>query len=398
MPFPPAHRVATFGGTIFSDMSKLALELKAVNLGQGFPDFDGPETVKEAVQAALHAGQNQYAVGIGQPALRQAIAAHAQRFYQQTLNPETEITITSGATEGLFAAMQGLLNPGDEVILIEPCYDAYAPDVLMAGGVPRPITLRPNGQGENIEWQWDEAELRTAFNNRTRLIVLNTPHNPTGKVFSWAELALMAELCQHWNVIALTDEVYEHLTFDETPHVRLATLPGMAERTLTLSSLGKTFSFTGWKVGWSLGPPDLTSAVRRAHQWITFSTATPLQAAGVVALGLEDEFFTSFAREFQQKRDFMLGVLREVGFRVSVPRGTYFIMVDFSPLNFQGDDIAFAEWLIRQAGVAIIPPSVFYSTANKPLARHWARFAFCKKQATLEIAAERLRRLIETKP
>jgi len=393
MPFVPAHRVATFGATIFSHMSKLALELKAVNLGQGFPDFDGPEVIKEAAQAAMHAGQNQYAVGIGQPALRQAVAAHAQRFYQQTFNPETEITITSGATEALFAAIQGLVNPGDEVILIEPCYDAYAPDVQMAGGVPRPITLRPTPLAETIEWRWDEAELRAAFNNRTRLIILNTPHNPTGKVFSRAELALIAELCQQWNVIAITDEVYEHLTFDQTPHVRLATLPGMAERTLTLSSLGKTFSFTGWKIGWSLGPPDLTNAVRGAHQWMTFSTATPLQAAGVAALNLEDEFFTSFAREFQQKRDFMLGVLRAAGLQVSVPRGTYFIMADFSPLNFQGDDIAFAEWLIRQVGVAVIPPSVFYSAANKPLARHWARFAFCKKQETLEQAAERLRRL-----
>lgn len=391
MPFETSKRVANFGTTIFSEMSKLAVEHQAVNLGQGFPDFDGPEAVKEAARAAITAGQNQYAVGIGQPALRQAIATHAHRFYQQTVNPETEVTITSGATETLFAAIQGLVNPGDEVVVIEPFYDAYVPDITMAGGVPRFVPLRPTANGE---WNFDEAELRAAFNNRTRLILFNTPHNPTGKVFTRAEMELIAELCQQWNVIAVTDEVYEHLTFDGVRHLRLATLPGMAERTITISSLGKTFSFTGWKIGWSIAPPDLTSAVRRAHQWITFATSTPMQAAGAVALGLGDEFFTSFALDFQQKRDYALDILRAVGFRVSVPRGTYFIMADFSLLSFQGNDVDFAKWLIREIGVVVIPPSVFFSEAHKSLAHHWARFAFCKKPETLALAAERLRRLI----
>jgi N-succinyldiaminopimelate aminotransferase len=391
MPFLPAHRVANFGTTIFSEMSKLAAEHQAVNLGQGFPDFDGPEAVKEAARAAITAGQNQYAVGIGQPALRQAIAAHAHRFYHQTVNPETEITVTSGATETLFAAIQGLVNPGEEVVVIEPFYDAYVPDITMAGGVPRCVPLRPTASGE---WLLDGDELRAAFSNRTRLMLFNTPHNPTGKVFTRAEMDLIAELCQQWNVIAITDEVYEHLTFDGVPHVRLATLPGMAERTLTISSLGKTFSFTGWKIGWSIAPPDLTSAVRRAHQWITFATSTPMQVASTVALNLGDEFFSNFKLDFQQKRDYVLDVLRATGFRVSVPRGTYFIMADFSPLGFQGNDVEFAKWLIREIGVVVIPPSVFFSEAHKPIAYNWARFAFCKKPETLAQAAERLRRLV----
>ena len=270
MPSKIARRVSTFSTTIFAEMSRLAIEHQAINLGQGFPDFDGPNPVKEAAMAAIRAGDNQYAVGIGQPALRRAIAAHSQRFYGQTFDPDTEITVTSGATEALFAATMGLVNPGDEVIFFEPFYDSYVPNVIMAGGVPRFVPLRPP------DWSFDPAELTTAFNERTRLIVINTPHNPTGKVYTEAELKLIADECQKWGVTALTDEVYEHIVFEGARHVRLAQLPGMAERTLTLSSHGKTFSFTGWKLGWALGSPDLTQGVRRAHQWITFASATPL--------------------------------------------------------------------------------------------------------------------------
>jgi N-succinyldiaminopimelate aminotransferase len=389
-----AHRVSTFGTSIFAEMSRLAVERKAINLGQGFPDFDGPEAVKAAAVAAIGAGDNQYAVSNGQPALRRAIAAHSQRFYGQSFDPETEITVTSGATESTFSAILGLVNPGDEVIIFEPFYDSYVPDVLMAGGVPRFVPLyAPTDQ--QADWHFDSDELAAAFNPATRLIVLNTPHNPTGKVFSSHELARIAALCLEWDVLALCDEVYEHLVYDGLRHQRLAQQPGMAGRTLTISSLGKTFGLTGWKVGWVLAQPTLTAAVRAAHQFVTFATATPLQAAGAAALALDDEYFQSLAQSYQARRDFLLGVLREMGLRVSVPSGTYFIMTDFTPLGIEGvnDDVGFCRWLIENLGVAAIPPSAFYCDAHKSLGRNWVRFAFCKRRETLEAAALRLKGL-----
>lgn len=378
-----AHRVSTFGNTIFAEMTQLARAHRAINLAQGFPDFDGPEAVKDAAIAALRGGDNQYAQGIGQPALRHAIAAHARRFYGQSLDPDTDITVTSGATEGLFACILGLVNPGDEVIVLEPAYDSYIPNILMAGGVPRCVPLRAPG------WAFDPAELAAAFNPRTRLILLNTPHNPTGRVFTRDELICIANLCQQWNVIAISDEVYEHLVFEGAHHVRLATLPGMAERTLTVSSLGKTFSFTGWKVGWVLGPAALTLGPRRAKQFITFATATPLQAAAALALGLDDTYFRDFAADFQAKRDYLLAGLTAAGLPALQPDGTYFIMADLTPLGWH-DDVAFCRWLTTEVGVAAIPPSAFYSPEHKHLGRGWARFAFCKTHATLEQALDRL--------
>jgi len=411
----PAHRVASFGATIFAEMSRLAAEHRAINLGQGFPDFDGPEPVKEAAIAAIRAGDNQYAVSSGQPALRRAIAGHVQRFYGQTCDPETEITVTSGATEGLFSTILGLVNPGDEVIIFEPFYDAYVPNTLMAGGVPRFVPLRPSTTGraphlehpersreaaqskdaspdETIEWSFDPDELAAAFNDRTRLIIVNTPHNPTGKVYSEAELQIIADLCQKWDVIALSDEVYEHIVFDGVKHARLAQQPGMAERTLTISSHGKTFSFTGWKIGWVLAPPDLTRGLRQAHQFVTFASGTPFQAAAVAALGLDDEYYQSLIANYQIKRDFLANALRESGLKVSLPQGTYFIMADFTPLSHT-DDVEFCRWLTTEIGVAAIPPTAFYSDEHKHIGRSWARFAFCKQMETLEKAAERLKRL-----
>lgn len=387
MPFSSAARVATFGTTIFAEMSRLAAEHQAVNLGQGFPDFDGPQAVKDAAIAAIRAGDNQYAVSSGQPALRRAIATHVERFYGQRYDPDSEITITSGATEGLFAASVGLVNPGEEVIIFEPFYDAYLPNTLMAGGVPRCVPLRAP------DWAFDPDELSAAFNDRTRLILINTPHNPTGKVFTEAELKFIADLCQKWNVIAISDEVYEHIVFTGATHTRLAQLPGMAERTLTISSHGKTFSFTGWKIGWVLAPADLTLAVRRAHQFVTFASSTPFQAAATVALGLEDEYYHALAADYQTKRDYLATVLHAAGLRVSVPDGTYFIMADISALG-HGDDVAFCRWLTTEIGVAAIPPSAFYTNEHKHLARHYARFAFCKKMGTLEQAAERLQKIV----
>jgi N-succinyldiaminopimelate aminotransferase len=391
---PVVNKYASFGTSVFAEMSRLAVEHQAINLGQGFPDFDGPEAVKDAAIAAIRAGDNQYAVSAGQPALRRAVAAHAQRFYGQAVDPDREVTVTSGATEALFAAMLALVSPGDEVIVFEPFYDSYVPDVLMAGGVPRFVPLRaPATPG--AEWTYDADELAGAFNDRTRLLLLNTPHNPTGKVFSPAELAHIAALCQQWDVLVITDEVYEHLVYPGAAHCRLALLPGMVERTLTVSSHGKTFGFTGWKVGWVIAAPELTAAVRRVHQFVTFATSTPFQAAAAAALALGDRYYQSLADTYQARRDYLAGVLAQAGLRVSVPQGTYFIMADFSglaaaPAAALTDDVAFCRWLTTEVRVAAIPPSAFYSEAHKPLTRHWARFAFCKRQETLEAAAERL--------
>lgn len=383
---PIAHRVSTFGTSIFAEMTLLANQHKAINLSQGFPDFDGPDDVKAAATAAIAAGQNQYALSNGQIDLRQAIAAHARRFYGQAVNPDTEVTVTSGATEALFAAIIGLVNPGDEVILFEPFYDGYVPDVIMAGGAPRFVPLRAP------DWRIDLDELATAFNNRTRAIVVNTPHNPTGKVYSRAELEAIAALCQKWNAVAISDEVYEHIIFDGAQHHRLAQLPGMAERTVTISSQGKTFSFTGWKIGWAIAPLDLTTGIRRAHQFITFAAATPMQAAAAYALGLDDEYYSTLAADYQRRRDYLVEALRRSGLEVGAPSGTYFIMGDISRFGFD-DDVAFCRYLTAEIGVAAIPPSAFYSDEHKSLGKAYARFAFCKRMETLERAAERLSRL-----
>lgn len=391
----PSQRVSQFGTSIFAEMSALAARHEAVNLGQGFPDFDGPDEVKEAAIRAIREGANQYAISMGATALREAVAAHALRFYGQAIDPEREVVVTSGATEALFAAVMGLVDPGDEVIIFEPFYDSYVPDTTMAGGVPRYVPLRPGGpQGQ---WVFDPDELKAAFNQRTKLILVNTPHNPTGKVFIEAELKYIAQLCQHWDVVAVCDEVYEHIVFEGQRHVRLATLPGMAERTITVSSQGKSFSFTGWKVGWAIAPPPLRRAVQQAHQFITYATASPLQAAAAVALGLPDEYYDALRNVYQSQRDFLCAALAEVGLRPINPQGTYFVMADFGEMDLKAqgvnDDVSFCKYLTGEIGVAAIPPTFFYSADHKALARYLARFAFCKTQPTLEEAARRLRQL-----
>jgi len=382
----PASRIASFTPSIFAEMSRLAAEHQAINLGQGFPDFDGPEEIKAAAMEAIHNGENQYAQSPGQPVLRQAIAAHAQRFYGQAVNPDTEVTVTCGASEALLCAILGLVNPGDEVIVFEPCFDVYVPDILMAGGVPRFVPLRAP------DWHIDYAELSAAFNNRTRLILVNTPHNPTGKIFSPADFQQIAALCEQWNTLIISDEVYEHLVYDDARHARLALAPGLAERTLTISSQGKTFSFTGWKTGWAIAPPALTDAVRRVHQFSTFASATPFHSAAARALALPDAYYQTLRADYTARRDFLAEVLHDCGLRFVTPPGTYFIMADFSALGFD-DDVKFCRWLTTEIGVAAIPPSAFYSDAHKPLGQHYARFAFCKKMETLEKAAERLQRI-----
>jgi N-succinyldiaminopimelate aminotransferase len=408
MPFLPASRVASFGASVFTEITQLAIKHQAIDLSSGFPDGDGPAEAKAAVWEAMTAGKNQYALSHGVRELRQAVAEHARHFYGQTVDPETEVTVTNGAAEALHSIADGLINPGDEVIIIEPYYEAYAPNVIMAGGAPRFVPLRPalrshpstaatnnvaSAQGADSQaWTFDPDELAATFNNRTRAILVNTPHNPTGKVFSRAELETIAALCQKWNVIAITDEVYEHLVYDGQKHERLAQLPGMAGRAITVSSMSKTFSFTGWRIGWAIAPPDLTNAVRLAHQFVLDCSATPMQFGAARALALGDDYFVGLAADYQRKRDFLGNVLRETGLEVLTPKGGFFIMAGIEPLGFK-DDIEFCKHLAANVGVAAIPPSAFYSEQNKALGRRYVRFAFCKTMELLEQAKERLQKL-----
>ena len=388
--FRGAHRTRLFGETIFSEITALAVKHGAVNLGQGFPDFEPAAFVLAAARRAAEDGANQqYARHGGHPDLVNALADELSPTMDRRLDPLEEITITTGATEGLFASIMALVNPGDEVILLEPFYDAYPADVALAGGTCRHVPLRPDGAGG---WGLDPDELRAAFSSATRLLVLNTPHNPTGKVFTEEELQLMAGLCMEFDVLALCDEVYDQLLFDGLQHTRLASLPGMWERTVTLGSAGKTFSVTGWKIGWAVAPANLSLAVRRMHQWIPFTVATPLQIAVAYMLRQAPiEGYYRWLREmYQGKRDRLLQILRDAGMEPSVPQGTYFIMADTSGMGDFADDGAFCRHLTTEVGVAAIPPGAFYCDAHRHLAHNFARFGFCKRDETLDEAATRL--------
>lgn len=381
-----SQKLAPFGTTIFAEMTALAQEQGAINLAQGFPDFEGPPEVVEAAVEALRGGENQYARSRGHPALVHAVSDYYRKIYGLDYDPMDEVVIFSGATEGIAASLLGILNPGDEVILFEPFYDSYPPCLALAGAVPRFVTLR------FPDFRLDPDDLWARITPKTRMIVLNTPMNPTGKVFDAGELETIAEVCREFDLLALTDEVYEHLTFDGARHIPLASLPGMRERTLTLSSAGKTFSFTGWKIGWGVGPKAMVDGAQAAHQFLTYAVPTPLQKAVAFALGhCAEDYLTRFRAEYARRRDFLTSVLQEVGFRLRPPQGTYFILADFRQV-FSGDDREFAYWLTREHGVAALPPRSFYH-ADPEEPRHLTRFAFCKKMETLEEAAQRLRRL-----
>jgi N-succinyldiaminopimelate aminotransferase len=385
-----SDKLKPFGTTIFSEMTKLALEHGAINLAQGFPDFEGPRAIHEAAKRALDAGENQYARSLGHPALVQAVADKYRALAGLDYDPLSEVVVFAGATEGIASSLLGLLNPGDEVILFEPFYDSYPAAVAFAGATPRYCTLR------FPDFALDAGELARLFNERTRLILLNSPHNPTGKVFTPAELEVIARLCRDHDVLAVTDEVYEHITYDGVKPVALASLPGMRERTLTLSSTGKTFSLTGWKIGWGVGAAPLVAAAQAAHQFVTFSVATPLQAAMAFAVReFREEYFETLRREYAERRDFLVTELGGAGFEVSVPKGAYFVLADFTrrfPTARFGDDRQVARMLCEKHGIAAIPPSVFYKQSPDE-GRRLLRFAFCKKMETLEKAAERLRRM-----
>lgn len=381
---PPrtCRRLRAFGTTIFSEMTELALAHQAINLGQGFPDFEGPPSIAEAAIEAIRAGDNQYVRSAGVLPLVRAIARHRQAHYGLGYDPGIEVTVTCGATEALFASFQGLLEPGDEVVLFEPFYDAYPAAVAAAGGRVRTVTLEPP------DFRLGAAALAAAITPRTRALLVNSPHNPTGRVLSRGELAIIAEACRAHDLVAIADEVYEHLVFDGE-HVPIASLDGMRARTITISSLGKTFSYTGWKVGWALAPAALTTAVRTAHQFITFCTPAPFQHAAAHALGLgEDDYFAGYRRDYRARRDRMVSGLRDIGFAVRAPEGSYFVLADIRPLGWS-DDLAFCRMLPAAVGVAAIPPSVFYAGAGAP--RHLVRFSFAKQLAVLDDALGRLR-------
>lgn len=384
---PIANRVAHYGTTIFSTINDLASAHQAVNLGQGRPDFDGPYEVIEAAMAAMRDGRaNQYPPGTGIAPLRQGVAEHARRFYDLDVDPDGGVLITVGASEALFASILAIVNPGDEVILLEPFFDTYLPAVEWAGGVPVFVPMYAP------DWRFDPDELSRAFNDRTRAIIINTPHNPTGRVFDMTELTLIAELCQQYDVIVIADEVYEHLTYEGARHIPIATLPGMFNRTLTISSAAKTFSFTGWKVGWVYGNPELVTGVWRVRQNISFAANHPAQFGIAHALTLGDDYYAELARLYAGKRAFLLAALSETGLNASSPEGAFYIVTDFTDV-FQGDDMAFAKYLIQEVGVACIPPTAFYSKAHQHLAQSYVRFSFCKNEDILQAATNRLRRL-----
>ncbi|RSS83815.1 pyridoxal phosphate-dependent aminotransferase [Streptomyces sp. WAC06614] len=380
------RRLASFGTTIFAEMSALATRTGSINLGQGFPDTDGPTEIAEAAVRAIRDGRgNQYPPGPGVPELRLAVAAHQERFYGLRYDPDTEVLVTAGATEAIAAALLALLEPGDEVIALEPFYDSYAACIAMAGATRVPVTLRPRDGSFGL----DLDELRAAVTGRTRLLLLNTPHNPTGTVLGPAELAAVAELAVERDLLVVTDEVYEHLVF-EGSHVPLASLPGMRERTVTISSAGKTFSFTGWKVGWITATPALVAAVRSAKQFLTYVSSGPFQYAVAEALALPDTYYEQFRADLRARRDLLADGLERAGLTVHRPQGTYFITTDIAPLG-ERDGLAFCRALPERCGVVAIPNAVFYD--DKEAGRTQVRWAFCKRTVVLQEAVERLGRL-----
>ncbi len=373
-----------FTESVIREMTRLANQFGAVNLSQGFPDFAAPDVIKEAAAHAVMADVNQYAITWGAKRLRDALVAKQERFTGLAFDPEREVTVCCGSTECMASVMLALVDPGDEVIVFEPFYENYGPDAILCGAMPRFVRLR------EPDWSFDPAELATAFNPRTRSIVVNTPNNPTGKVFSRSEMELIASLCRKWDVVAVTDEIYEHILYDGAKHVSMASLEGMRERTVTVSGLSKTWSVTGWRVGWCLAPPELTNAIRKVHDFLTVGAPAPLQEAAATALAMPEEYYRKLADSYRERREFLVPVLERAGFRPIPPRGAYYVMTDISDFGFP-DDVAFARWLVSEGGVAAVPGSSFYSDPTAGSQR--LRFHFARKRETLEAAAERLQSL-----
>jgi aspartate/methionine/tyrosine aminotransferase len=378
-----------FTESVIREMTRLALQYGAVNLAQGFPDFPAPPEIKRAAIEAIAADINQYAITWGAASFREAIAEKLKWSLGLDVDPETEITVTCGSTEAMMAALLAVVNPGDEVIIFEPFYENYGPDAILAGAEPRYVSLAPP------DWTFDPDELAAAFTPRTKAIILNTPNNPTGKVFTSEELGLIAALCQKWNALAITDEIYEHILYDGATHIAMATLEGMRERTITINGLSKTYSVTGWRVGYVVAPAHLTRAIRKVHDFLTVGSAAPLQEAGAVALRLPRSYYAKLAADYAARRDRLYRALVRAGFHAYLPRGAYYIMTDISRFGFP-DDVTFATYLVREIGVAVVPGSSFYHDPQK--GRQQVRFCFSKTDETLDLAAERLMTLWQRLP
>lgn len=377
-----SRRAQSFTESVIRDMTRLCLKYKGVNLAQGFPDFPAPEEIKEAAVRAIREDINQYAITWGTPALRQAIADKFYRYNGVKVDPEKEITVCCGATECMIASLLAIVNPKEEVIVFEPFYENYGPDTTLCGATPRYITLH------EPDWHFDEQELKRTFNKRTKAIVINTPNNPTGKVFTRGELQLIADLCLKWGVVAVTDEIYEHILYDQAQHVSIASLPGMREQTITINSLSKTYSLTGWRVGWAIASAKLTASIRKVHDFLTVGAAHPLQEAAVVALRFGQDYYQTLAAEYKERKDFLLNALVEANFRVYQPQGAYYIMTDVGHFGFR-DDFDCAYYLVEKIGVATVPGSCFYSQPEKGKTK--IRFAFPKKLETLRQGVNRLK-------
>ena len=376
-----SQKAAQFTESVIREMTRLSDEHGAVNLSQGFPDFAAPEAVKTAARDAIAADINQYAVTWGARPLREAVAREFTRRYGVAVDPETQVTVCCGSTEAMMSTMLATLDPGDEVVVFEPFYENYGPDAILSGAVPRYVTLH------EPDWTVDPDALAAAFNDRTRAIIINTPNNPTGKVFTRAELTTIAELCRRWDVLAITDEIYEHIIYDGCRHVPMAAIDGMADRTVTLNSLSKTYSVTGWRVGWAIAPPGLTGAIRKVHDFLTVGAAAPLQEAGAVALSFPETYYAELAAGYQRRRDMLLALLEPRGFVCFTPRGAYYVMTDIGGFGF-ADDVEFSRYLVQEVGVAVVPGSSFYH--DPALGRTKVRFTFCKRDETLQEAGRRL--------
>jgi len=381
-----SKKAEQFTESVIRDMTRQAIQHGAVNLAQGFPDFSAPEILKTAAQQAVAADVNQYAITWGAQKLRSAIAAKFAHHYGLELDPEREITVCCGSTEAMIATLLALVDPEEEVIVFEPFYENYGPDAILSGATPRFVTLYPPAS-EDGEWTLDPAELRAAFNARTRAIIVNTPHNPTGKVFSRDELELIRDLCVEFDVLAITDEIYEHILYDGAQHIPLATIDGMRERTVTINSLSKSYSVTGWRVGWAIAPPAITAAIRKVHDFLTVGAAAPLQAAGAVALALPDDYYAELSASYLKKRDLLLHALRGAGFIAYKPRGAYYIMTNIAAFGAENDRV-FARSLVEKIKVATVPGSSFFR--DPKLGAQLVRFAFCKQASTLEQAIDHL--------
>jgi aminotransferase len=378
-----AQRLSTLTESVIRDMTRLAIKHEAINLSQGFPDFDPPPAVLAAAANAIHNGYNQYAITWGSPRLRAQIAQTYGRWYGMSINPDTDVTVTCGVTEAIIAALLGLVNPGEKVIIIDPSHENYVAGVRFAGAEPVFVNMKPP------RFDLDEAELRAAFVQRPKAIIFNTPHNPSGRVFSRETLQLIADLCIQYDTIAITDEIYERILYDGRQHLPIATLPGMAERTITTSGLTKTYAVTGWRVAWAIAPAHLSQPLRTVHDFVTICAPTPLQEAAVTALTLPDSYYEEMAQAYHLRRDKMMAVLEEAGFRTAAPEGAYYVMADYSALQPEMDEMTFARWLTTTKKVAVVPGSSFYR-GNPALSRGWVRFAFPKRLETLEEARRQL--------